>query len=123
MTEGERVREIRKFYGLTSETFGSRLGVGKAAISKIENGKCGLTEQAKKTICREFNVNYDWLKDETGEMFSNLPNSILGDLCQAYGCDEFDRAFIESYLESDPDMRATIKKFIQGLLQKNNAGL
>ena len=36
MTQGERVREIRKKLGLTLEKFGERLGVGKTAISNIE---------------------------------------------------------------------------------------
>ena len=36
MTQGERVREIRKALGLTLEKFGDKLGVGKTAISKIE---------------------------------------------------------------------------------------
>ena len=38
MTQGERVREIRKELNLTLEKFGEKLGVGKTAISKIEKG-------------------------------------------------------------------------------------
>ena len=26
-----------------------------------------------KSICREFNVNYEWLKDGTGDMFREAP--------------------------------------------------
>lgn len=118
MTINERLREVRKFYKLTSETFGSRLGVGKAAISKIENGKCGLTEQMKRTICREFNVNYDWLVYGEGEMISNLPHSILSDICSAYNCDDDDLKLIEAYLESDPDVRAAIKQYIKRVMGK-----
>ena len=36
MTQGERVKEIRRSLKLTLEKFGERLGVGKTAISKIE---------------------------------------------------------------------------------------
>ena len=32
MTQGERVREIRKAMGLTLEKFGEKLGVGRGAI-------------------------------------------------------------------------------------------
>ena len=38
MTNGERIRERRKALGMTQEELGRRLGVQKAAISKIENG-------------------------------------------------------------------------------------
>ena len=69
MTQGERIREIRKTLGLTLEKFGEKLGVKKAAISKIEKGENNLTEQMTKSICREFHVNYIWLTTGEGEMF------------------------------------------------------
>lgn len=72
MTKGERVKEIRKALGLTLEKFGQPLGVKKTAISQIEKGRNGLTEQMTKGSCREFNVNEDWLRNGTGEMFIQL---------------------------------------------------
>ena len=68
----ERVKEIRKKLGLTLDKFGERLGVGKAALSRIENGSNGVTEQMLKSICREFNVSEEWLRNGTGEMFIEL---------------------------------------------------
>ena len=61
MTHGERVKEIRKTLNLTLEKFGEKLGVGKTAISNIEKGNRNLTDQMAKAICREYNVNYDYL--------------------------------------------------------------
>lgn len=60
MTQGERVRMIRKHpnVNLTLEKFGEKLGIKKSALSLIENGKNNLTEQMAKSICREFRVNY-----------------------------------------------------------------
>ena len=52
MSQGERVRELRKFLNLTLEKFGKSLGVGKTAISKIENNERKLTEQMILYICR-----------------------------------------------------------------------
>ena len=57
MTQGQRVRELRKSLDLTLEKFGKKLGVGKTAISKIEHQERNLTEQMLLSICREFNVN------------------------------------------------------------------
>lgn len=68
----ERVKLIRKNLGLTLDKFGQRLGVGKAALSRIENGSNSLTEQMLRSICREFHVNEEWLRYGTGEMFLEL---------------------------------------------------
>ena len=65
----DRIRNLRKYLGLTMEKFGEQLGVGKTAISNIENGNRNVTEQMCKSICREFNVNEDWLRNGTGEMY------------------------------------------------------
>lgn len=69
MTQGERVRELRKFLDLTLEKFGKTLGVGKTAISNIENGNRNLTEQMIVSICREYGVSEDWLRTGEGDMF------------------------------------------------------
>lgn len=68
----ERIKELRKTLGLTLESFGDKVGVGKSTISRIENGTNGLTEQMILSICREFNVNEEWLRTGTGEMFKDM---------------------------------------------------
>lgn len=72
MDEGRRVRELRKSLQLTLEKFGKPLGVGKTAISKIENGENNLTDQMILAICREYNVDENWLRTGEGEMFKKL---------------------------------------------------
>lgn len=69
MTQGERVKELRKSLSLTLEKFGQRIGVGKSTISDIENGRRSLSEHMTKSICREFGVDYIWLTSGDGEMF------------------------------------------------------
>lgn len=69
MTQNERVKELRKTLGLTLEKFGDRLGIKKAAVSKIEKGENSLTDANIKAICREFSVDYMWLTTGEGEMF------------------------------------------------------
>ena len=72
MTQGERVKEVRKALGHTLERFGEPLGVKKGALSSIENGRNALTEQLAKAICREYNVSYEYLMSGEGEMFIKL---------------------------------------------------
>ena len=43
-----RIKQLRKALNFTMETFGSRLGVTRTAISNIENGHRSLTEQMFK---------------------------------------------------------------------------
>ena len=69
MTQNERVKEVRKPLGLTLEKFGDRLGIKKAAVSKIEKGENSLTAANIKAICREFSVDYMWLTTGEGKMF------------------------------------------------------
>lgn len=77
MTQGERVKEVRKSLGLTLEKFGARLGVTKQTVSRIENGVNNVTEQMTKAICREFNVDYAWLATGEGEMFVDSDEDFL----------------------------------------------
>lgn len=68
----ERVKELRNALGLSAEKFGSKIGVTRSAISKMELGVCNISEQSIISICREFNVNEEWLRNGTGEMFNTL---------------------------------------------------
>ena len=44
MTQGERVKELRKTLSLTLEKFGQRIGVGKSTVSDLENGRRSFSE-------------------------------------------------------------------------------
>lgn len=63
----ERVKQIRKAYGMTQREFAEALGVTNVAISKIESGQRGLTSQMIRSICREFEVDEQWLLTGEGE--------------------------------------------------------
>lgn len=113
MTQGERVREIRKTLKLTLEEFGLKIGMKKGSVSAIETNRNSLTEQVAVSICREYNVNYDYLINGEGEMFDNLPQTVLEELCKQYDLDDLDRKLIDLYLTLDPDVRQAIKKHIR----------
>lgn len=72
MEQGQRVKVVRKELGMTLDAFGKRVGVTKTAISNIENGARCLTDQMLLSICREFNVNEQWLRSGEGDMFLRL---------------------------------------------------
>lgn len=93
MTEGERVRAIRKQNNMTLEKFGERIGMGISSISDIENGRRSLTNQTFLSICREFGVNGTWLHTGEGQMFVEVTQ------------EETISAFIGDVLSGKPDFR------------------
>lgn len=123
MTQGERVLEIRKTLNLTMDKFGEKLGVQKSAISKIEKGRVNLSDQMVKLICREYNVNYDYLTTGEGEMFDDLPQTVLEELCQQYDLDDLDKFIVELYIGLPENVRCCIKSRAKDLIQtRNNSG-
>lgn len=63
----ERFKQVRKALGLTQSEFGKRLGISNTAISKIEKGENKVSESNIISICREFGVNEEWLRDGSGD--------------------------------------------------------
>lgn len=62
-----RLHHLRKILKLSQEDFGKRLGVTGASISRLEKGERNITEQMILSICREYNVSEDWLRDGLGD--------------------------------------------------------
>jgi transcriptional regulator with XRE-family HTH domain len=118
MTQGERVREIRKKLDLTLEKFGEKLGVGRGAISAIELGNRNLTDQMAKSICREYNVSYDYLIYGEGDPFDDLPQTILDELCIQYELDGIDRQIIDLYISLPKELRDKVKAYVLDKLKK-----
>ena len=110
-----RLAELRKTLGLSMEKFGSRIGVTRSAISKMENGISGLSEQTILYICREFHVNYFWLTEGKGDMFSGTPESVIDEIAEDYKLDDLDRKILEKYLELSPEKRSIIKEYLKSI--------
>lgn len=108
MTQNERVKEVRKTLGLTLEKFGDRLGIKKAAVSKIEKGENSLTDANIKAICREFSVDYIWLTTGEGEMFVETDDDFFERIDRIMvGENETRKNMIKMLLyASDDDIRA-----------------
>ena len=72
MTINERIKEIRRSSGLSQTDFAERLGTTRGVITNLEGEKTSPNEPFIKLICREFNVNEDWLRTGDGEMKQKL---------------------------------------------------
>ena len=80
MSQGDRVRIIRKEYGLNQEDFGKRLGLSGSALSLVEKDRRALTNQVALAICREFSVNEHWLRTGEGEPYIKGSDDELAEL-------------------------------------------
>lgn len=114
---GYTILELRKKLGLTLEKFGEPLGVTKTAISRIEKEERSMTEQMAKSICREYNVNYLWLTEGKGDMFTSTPESVVEELAEDFKLDDIDKKIIENYLKLSDSQRAVIKEYIKSIFQ------
>ena len=63
-----RIKFIRKKNFLTQTEFGIKIGLKQRTIADIESGRTTLTERNFEAICRVFNVNPEWLRDNVGEI-------------------------------------------------------
>lgn len=88
-----RIKDVRLALGLSQDEFGRRLGVTRGAVTNIELNKVDPKPLFVNLICREFNVNEDWLRTGHGEMF--LRRSRNEELA----------AFFGDVLSGEPDFR------------------
>jgi len=121
MTQGERVKEIRKALGLTLEKFGEPLGVGKTAISNIEKGNRNLTEQMTKSICREYSVDYMWLTTGDGEMFVDTDDDFIERIDRIMvGEDDARKNLFKALLEASDEDIAAFQRIIDLFASKKD---
>lgn len=65
----DRIKKIRKELDLTQQKFADKIGVQRNTIAQYEMGRTNPSDAIIFSICREFNVNKEWLREGTGEMF------------------------------------------------------
>ena len=54
---------------LSQQEFANSLGLSRNMIAQVEMGTRILSDRSIKDICRIYNVNEEWLKNGTGEMY------------------------------------------------------
>ncbi len=125
----ERVRELRKSKGMTLDAFGEKVGLKKAQLSSIENGKANATDRLIMTIVKEFGVSEEWLRTGKGEIdppkdeydqVADLVDKILRNR------DDRERLYITEFIYNklhDEDLDKILDiatDFIQGLIDIRN---
>ena len=104
----DRIKAIRKHYDLTQAEFGDRIGVKGNTITNYENNLRNPSDAIIVSICREFNVNEEWLRTGNGEMFQPITKN-----------DEISKLFGEVLKENNDDFK---RRLISALAKLDDVG-
>lgn len=112
----ERLLRLRTTeLNMSQEEFGSKIGVTRAAVSRYESGDRQISESILLSICRVFRVNYFWLTEGRGDIFTGTPQTVVDELAEDYDLDELDKKIIEKYLELDAEKRKILKDYLKSI--------
>ena len=102
-----RLKELRTALQINQESFGKKIGVTGAAVSRWESGDREIPDTAILSIVREFGCSETWLRTGEGEMFRPLSREAeLGRLIRTRlvdRTDSFQAELVRTLLRFDPD--------------------
>ncbi len=101
----ERLKLLRKALNITQQEMADKLGLKRNTVATYEMGKANPSDRTIADICREFNVNENWLRTGEGEMFKPLSRSetiarFAGELMKDED-DSFRRQLVEALAQLD----------------------
>ncbi len=120
----ERIKKLRKVLDLTQQKFADRLGVKRNTVGQWECGINPLTDQTIVSICREFNVNEEWLRTGVGNMFIEQSEDVqiatfIGDLLKDEE-ESFKRRLISGLAALDQNGWDVLEKFLDSIQKKKD---
>lgn len=104
----ERIKQLRKTLGFTQQEFAERIGVKRNTIAQYETGRNEPIGSVLNLICKEYNVNPDWLRNGSGEMFIEPATFSLDEYAQANKLNKTEISIIRGFMELNPDTRKAI---------------
>lgn len=119
----ERLKKLRKALDLTQQEFADRIGSKRNTIAKYETDTNMPSAAVISLICREFNVNEEWLRTGEGEMFpprtrNQVITDFAGDLINEP--ESFRTRFIEGMAKLDESDWEDIERIVLKLLNEKS---
>ena len=119
----ERIKQLRKQLKINQSEFGSRIGISRDTIANIEGNRIEIKDIYVLSICKEFNVNEDWLRTGEGEMFNRSDEdeelaAIVGRVLA--GEDEFRKALYRQIGTCDQKYIDMLKEFVENIYKDMN---
>lgn len=115
-----RIAEVRKAVNLTQEKFAAQLGLSRNFLWMIEKGDRVPSDRTIADICREFNVNENWLRTGEGEMFNPQDEKLaafVGSLV-ADDSEPFKRRMVELLADLTPEEWKLLERMAERLTKK-----
>lgn len=122
---GERIEILRKDLSMSRRVFGEKLGVSESVIVNIEYDRLKRPDQKEslyKLICKEFNVNEEWLRTGNGEMFVPLTrNQLITDFAADLIMEDntFKKRLVEALAKLDESDWEVLEKLAESLIKKD----
>ena len=118
----DRIKAIRNAKSLSQVDFAKKISVSRSAVCKMESGENSPSEQTIKLICKEFDVNEDWLKNGTGEMFppktkDELISDMIGEI-QRSGEDNFKHRLVSALSKLSKSDWEALERLIDSIAKK-----
>lgn len=115
----ERFKQIRKALGMTQDEFSSKISLSRNFIAQIESGTKTPSGRTISDVCREFNVNEEWLRTGNGEMFipETKNDQIAKMLADVLKCEDsdFKKRLIVALSKMDDTGWNALEKFIDSI--------
>ena len=112
MEINDRLRFLRKHLGLTTRAFGASINMSGGAITNMEKGTRNITDRTIKDICREYDINPDWLIN------GNEPMKIDEDYISDLDIDDEVKQLMMQYNMLNEKDKELIKGLIDSLYEK-----
>ena len=118
-TIGERIKELRLSQEprMSQEQFARRIGATPTVISRYEAGLREVPSTVIHSVCREFNVNREWLVNGKGEMNVPTASKRLDEVARRYSESRTFRAILDVYADLDDTSRAMFERYIEHLTE------
>lgn len=117
MNIGERIKELRKNLNINQTEFGKRIGAKQTTIAGYENKIRTPSEAIIKSICREFNVKEEWLRDGIAPMSNESPISI-DEYARQKNMTELEKSIIIEYLDLDDLTRKKVMEMLKKVFKE-----
>ena len=117
-----RIKMLRNKLHITQADFGKSIGVQQNTIARYEDGSRVPSESIIVSICREYNVNREWLKYGEGEMFSESCSVTLDKIAKRYNGSETFRAMLDVYARLTADQQDAFETYVSMLTQAIASG-
>lgn len=118
----DRFKELRKELNVTQQEFADKLKISRNFVAQIEMGSKVPSDRTIDDVCREFNVNEEWLRTGNGDMFvpgikDKQISAMLADVMKS-GEDSFRHRLVSALARLDDEGWDNLEKLIDIIANK-----